>query len=288
MIEIIDVLIGGIAVGSLYAVMSIGLSLVYGVSRTFNFAYGSFLIWGAYLSWILMDYFYFNYAAVFIIVIIVMFFWGVVVETVIIGPLRKQSNWQISSMMVTLALALVMDSISMFIFGPYVKRLPPLSTMKIHIGDFIFSTSEIGMVLISIFVVIALEVILNKTRQGMSIKAVAQDVVGAQIVGIPITKMYKWAFGISAAMAGVSGVLLGSKYFISPLMGWAPFSKVFVIVAFGGLGSIRGTLYAAFILGILEAFISWQIGASMIMFIWFIILIGVLAIKPRGLLGDWG
>lgn len=286
--EIINILISGVSVAAVYAVMAIGLGLVYGVARVFNFAYGSFLILGAYLAWLSIENFHLSYPIAFVIVIICMFLLGIASDAVLIRPLRGRPHYETTTYMITLALALVMDNTSLLIFGPHVKRLPLLFNFNINLGGFSVSANEVGMLAIAMLLVIALEIYLARTRQGMSMRAVAQDVVGAQIVGIPINNMYRLALGISAAVAGVSGVMLGSTYFMSPLAGWSPFCKAFIVVAFGGLGSLRGSLYAAFILGITEALVAWRIGGSWVMVFWFLVLIGVLAIRPRGLLGKWG
>lgn len=286
--ELLNVLIGGIALGALYAVMSIGLSLVYGVTRIFNFAYGSFLVCGGYISWLLYKYLNFGYPAIFLILIVVMFILGAITQKVIISPLLDRPNWHITTMMVTLALAMVMDSGFLLAFGPYAKRLPPIIDSTFNLYNIAFSGNEIGRVLIAIVIVIALELFLKKTMMGLSIEAVAQDETGARIVGIPISWIRICAFGISAVIAGVSGTIIGSTYFVSPLAGWAPFCKAFVVVAFGGAGSLRGTLYAAFILGEMEAIVAWLVGTSWVMVFWFLTLAVVLIIKPKGLLGKWG
>jgi len=281
-----EVLVSGIANGAVYAILAIGLSLVYGVSRIFNFAYGSFFTWGAYLAWVLLvGFLSFSYPIVLIIVCLLMFLFGLLVDKGIIHPLRQRANWQVTTWMVTLGLALFLDNTALVAFGPHLKSLPPLFEGTINLGGFTISQHNIAMLLIAISTVIILELFLGKTRLGMSMRAVAQDVIGAQIVGIPVNKVFGYIFAISTVMAGIAGVLLASKYFITPQGGWEVFIKAFVIIAFGGLGSIKGTLYAAFILGIVEAFVAWQFGFMWIMVLWFAILLGVLTIRPGGLFG---
>jgi branched-chain amino acid transport system permease protein len=286
--ELINVLIGGISIGALYALMSIGLSLVYGVTRIFNFAYGSFLVWGGYLGWLIYQHLHFNYLSMIAAVLVIMFILGTVTQITIISPLLNRPNWDITTMMVTLALALVMDSTSLIIFGPYSKRLPAMFDVTLNFGNFSLSADEFGRVILSVLIVLSLELFFRKSMMGQSIEAVAQDETGAKIVGIPLNRIRIYAFGISASIAGISGIIIGSTYFISPLSGWAPFCKAFVIVAFGGAGSLTGTLFAAFLLGEMEALIAWQIGTSWVMVFWFVTLAIVLIIKPKGLLGKWG
>jgi len=286
--ELSSVIVGGIAVGALYAVMSIGLSLVYGVTRIFNFAYGSFLVWGGYLAWVLYNYTGVGYIGIFPVVIIVTFILGAVTQKAIIAPLLRKPLWDVTTMMVTLALALLMDSASLLIFGPYAKRLPPIFDSSLNLGGFSLSANELGTVTLAILAVLTLEIFLKKTMMGQAVEAVSQDETGAKIVGIPINRVRMYGFGISTTIAGMSGIIIGSTYFISPLSGWAPFCKAFVITAFGGAGSLKGTLYAAFILGLIEALVAWQIGNSWVMAFWFLLLATILIWKPKGLLGKWG
>jgi branched-chain amino acid transport system permease protein len=107
------------------------------------------------------------------------------------------------------------------------------------------------------------------------------------VVGIPIDRIFSYTFGLSTILVGTSGILLAPKYFISPQGGWDILVKAFVIVAFGGLGSVKGTLYASFILGIIEALVAWRLGVTRVMFFWFSVLLFTLVIRPRGLFGTW-
>ena len=122
----------------------------------------------------------------------------------------------------------------------------------------------------------------------MAVRAVAQNPAGAQIVGIPKDVIFGATFAISTVMVGIGGILLSQKYFVSPTGGWDILVKSWVITAFGGMGSIRGSLYAAFILGMLEAFVGWIFGMTWVLFAMFGVLLIILAVRPQGLLGKWG
>jgi branched-chain amino acid transport system permease protein len=287
--QIIQVIISGIVTASAYAIMGIGLSVIYGISRVFNFAYGSFFTWGAYFAWILFASFsWMNYPLVFLIVVPAMFFLGMGTEKVVVRSLRWRKNWQVTTMMVTLGLAFLMDNLALVIFGGFAKPLPPLFRGAINPFGFTLSVQDLAMLIIAIFVIVVFGLFLSKTRVGRCMQAISQDMTGAEIVGIPIKKVFSYTFGLSTALVGTGGILLAPRYFITPHGGWAPFFRVFVIVAFGGLGSIRGTLYAAFILAIFESFVSWGLGATWVMPFWFLVFLGVLAFRPSGLMGTWG
>ncbi len=284
--EVIEVLISGIALGSIYAIMSVGMTLVYGVSRVFNFAYGSFYIWGAYLAWLLFGAFSgMNYLGVFAIVIPVMFLFGLIVEKIVCAPLRRRANWQALTMMSTLGLAIFLDSASLISFGPRKRSLPSLLEGSVNLGGFLVSTHEIATLIIAVSIIVILGLFLGRTRLGMMMRAVAQDVIGARIVGIRVNRVFGYAFALSTALAAISGILLAPKYFIFPLGGWVILVKAWIVVAFGGLGSVKGTIYSAFILGIVEALVGWHFGLQWTMVFWFAIMLATLAIRPRGLFG---
>ncbi len=116
-------------------------------------------------------------------------------------------------------------------------------------------------------------------------RAVAQDGIGARIVGIQTNRVFGYAFAISTALAAIAGILLAPKYFMYPLGGWTILIKAWIVVAFGGLGSVKGTIYSAFILGIVEALVGWHFGLQWPIVFWFAIMLATLAIRPRGLFG---
>jgi branched-chain amino acid transport system permease protein len=281
-----EVLISGIALGSVYAVMSVGMTLVYGVSRVFNFAYGSFYIWGAYLAYLLFGASSrMSYPAVFAIVIPVMFVFGLGVERAVCAPLRRKADWQVLTMMSTLGLALFLDNASLIAFGPQKKSLPPLLAGSMSIAGFTLSNHEIAMLVIAIGIMIGIELFLRRTTMGMTMRAVAQDGIGSRIVGIQTNRVFSYAFALSTVLAAIAGVLLAPRYFMYPQGGWEILIKAWIVVAFGGLGSVKGTIYSAFILGIAEAFVGWHFGLQWPEVFWFALMLATLAIRPRGLFG---
>ncbi|MCL4368812.1 MAG: branched-chain amino acid ABC transporter permease [Actinobacteria bacterium] len=286
--QLVEVLISGVIMGAVYSVNALGLSLVYGVSRVFNFAYGSFFTWGAYFGWLLAGgALGLPYPLVFLISGLVLFVAGVAFERFLIRPLRWRSQWQITTMLTTLGLAVLLDNVALQVFGPLVHRLPPLFAGAVTLIGFRVGIHGLAMLAIAVLSVVALELYLARARTGRAMRAVAQDMTGAQIVGIPLNRIFGYAFGASAVMAGFSGILLAPIYLISPLVGWDPFIKAFVIVVLGGLESLKGTVIAAFLLGVGEALVTWRFGGVWTLSFWFLALLVVLIIRPRGLFGRW-
>ena len=287
LLELVDVIISGLTNGSVYALMAVGLTLVYGVTKAFNFAYGSFFNLGGYFAWLIIASVGLlgGYFSIFLAVVPVMFAVGYGLEKSMVAPLRKRSDWENKVMMLTLGLSLFMDNLYVAVFGGRVKSLPPILSGSITFGELVFNYQDIMIFILSVTGILFFGWILNNTRIGMAVQAVAQNPVGAKIVGVPQERIFAATFAISTAMVGFAGILLSQKYFISPMSGGAIMVKSWVITAFGGMGSIRGGLYAAFIVGMLEAFVGWQFGMSYSMIALFILLLTTLVVRPQGLMG---
>ncbi len=284
--QLVEVLISGLTIGIVYFLVAVGFTLCYGVGRVLNYSYGSFFTWGAYLAWVLaVGYAGLNYVLVFLAVLPTMFVLGVVVDQVLIRPLRRRPEFDFSVLLVTLGLAVFLDNLVLVIFGARTKSLPAFLEGSVKIGGYTISWQLIAMFLFALVVAAILFVFLARTRTGMSMRAVAQDPVGARIVGIPLFRVYAITFGISTMLCGAGGILLAPRFFMTPLGGWVFLVKALIIVIAGGLGSIRGTLYASFILGVLEALVGWRLGLLWVMPFWFIVLFLILLVRPAGLFG---
>jgi branched-chain amino acid transport system permease protein len=284
----LELVFTGLALGAVYCVFALGLSMVYGIARVLNFAHGSLYMLGAYLAWVLtVGYLSLPWPLVFVVLIPVLYCLGVGFERLIIRPLRWQPNWKVTTMMVTLGVAFVIDNFHLIFYGPGDKVLPPLVEGRTTVLGVVVSNHMVAVFLIAITVVIALDRFLQHSRTGQAMRAVAQDMQGAGMVGIRVNRVFGQAFGLSLVLAGLAGVLLAPVYLVSPFGGWAPFLKAFVIVVVGGLGSMRGTMYAAFLLGMVEAFVLYHVGAAWTMPIWLLTLLAILIVRPQGLLGKW-
>jgi len=289
--EITVVIISGLSSGSAYAMMAVGMSLVYGVSKVFNFAYGSFYSMGGYLAWIFLGGLLGNslgYPATFAIVITALFFIGMGTERFTIRPLRARRDWEMLVVMSTLGLALLLDNLYLALFGPFRKTIPPLFEGTVHIAGTTVAMQDVAVAVIALSVIVGLWLFLNRTKQGLAVQAVAQDMTGAQIVGIDRDRVFSFTFGLACVLVGVGAMLLTPKYFVSHLGGWNVLVRAWVITAFGGMGSITGAVYAAFILGMVEAFVGWQFGLTYSFMVLFAILMGVFIVRPQGLRGTWG
>lgn len=286
--EITDVIIAGLSNGSVYALMAVGMTLVYGVTKAFNFAYGDFFNLGGYFAWILivgLGLEFGGYVTVLLIVVPLLFAVGYGLEKFLIAPLRKRADWENKAMMLTLGLSLFLSNLYMVVFGVKLKSLPPIMDGLLEIGELVFFYQDIMIFVMSLGGILLLGWILNNTRTGLAVRAVAQNPAGAKIVGINIKRIFASTFAISTVMVGFGGILLSQKLFINPTAGGAIMVKAWVVTAFGGMGSIRGGLYAAFIIGMMEAFVGWMFGMSYTIIALFVLLLATLSIRPQGLMG---
>lgn len=286
--ELAAVLVGGVTIGGGYVILALGLSVLFGVSDVFNLAYGSMVMLAAYIAWVLSTTVLtgLSYPLVFLIVPSIMFGVGLAVEWGMVRVLRRKENWHVTVIIATVGLALIINNLILHFAGPFQKALPPLGGGVITVGGFVVEEHRIIMLAIAAALVVALVFFFKKTRLGMSMQAVAQDMIGGDIVGIPRNRVFAYTFALSSALAAVSGILLGSIYMLAPERGWVLFIKAFVIVILGGAGSLIGAVIAAFTLGIIESLISWQLGSIWVMPFWVVALLIILAIRPRGFFGN--
>lgn len=284
---LISIVVSGLMAGAVYAVFALGLTLVYGTSRVMNFAHGSLFMLAAYLALTINRQFGLGVIGMAAIVLPVMYVVGVLIDAAIMRPLRKSSGWKTATMMASLGLALVIDNGLLVIYGPEQQQLPPIFLEGVQLGDIFVAYQDLTILVVATGTLIGLELFLKYTSVGQAMRAVSEDARGARMVGINVDTIFSYAFGMSTMFAGIAALLLAPVTLVSPQGGWSLFLKAFVVVVFGGLGSTRGTLIAAVVLGLAEAFVIYEMGSSWIMPIWLLILLVVLMVRPKGLLGVW-
>ena len=278
---------GGVTIGGAYIIVALGLAIVYGVSDVMNFAHGSLIMLSAYIAWFLSSSVLASVPLplLFIIVPPIMFGVGILIDKGILHPLRRQPNWATTAIVVTLGLALVINNSLLVTFGPLGRYIPPILEQIITMGDFSIAAYRLLVMGVAIAIVIGLIFFLKKTRLGLSMRAVPQDIIGANMVGIHSDRIFNFTFGLSAALAAIGGIFMSSIYMLSPVGGWLLFIKAFVIVLLAGAGSMTGVIVASFILGILESIVQWQLGSLWIMPFWFIAFLTIMSVRPKGLFG---
>ena len=265
--------------------MALGLTIIYGVIHVFNFGHGIVAVLGGYFAWLFLTKTGIGLIPSIFCSLIIMFFLGWILFKMTINRLLKTPTWEFSTIIFLLGMGILLENLTLQAFGPRVKHIPAFFEGSIKISFVRINWHEISLIIIVTLFVIALNLFLKKTWFGQAMRAVAQDMDGARIVGINQDQIFGHAFALATAVTGFSGVLLATKYYMTPHIGWTWMFKGFIIVVFGGLGSATGAICAAFILGITEAIITLYFGSLWVWPIWFVIFVIILLLRPQGLLG---
>jgi branched-chain amino acid transport system permease protein len=281
------ILLGGVVLGALYALMATGLAMVWTTLGIFDFAHGTFIALGAYIAWQIASSeasgagLFAGTAAS----IIGMFCIGVLIYFLLIKPFERSPDIVVKSVITTLAGATILENVISLIWGPRNKQLGALLTGDISAFGLVISRNEAAVVVLALLILTGLGLFLQRTRLGRAMRAVAQNREAAQLMGIDVAWLYAIAFGLSAALASLAGIFIGSIRFMTPSMGADPLMKALIVVIFGGIARFTGPIYAAFIVGMLEAVLTYAVGLYWSPTVLFVIMIVVLVAKPEGLFG---
>jgi branched-chain amino acid transport system permease protein len=283
--KLFQAIYGGILYGSIYGLMAIGLTLIWGSLRMLNLALGSLYIVGGYLTWTAYNTWKLPPLLAFAIGVLAAALIGLLIQVLLINRLLGRSSFFNAAMIATVGAAIVIEAAALLIYGPRVKQMPPiiegqakfLGVVVQYQGLVIIAAAAISLGLLWLF--------LRRTRYGLAIQAVSQQMDAARLMGIPTVLTFMIVAAIGAGFAGLAGSLLSSVFYIAPTAGYAPLTKALVVTIFGGLGSIKGTIWAAYIIGVLEAFLIVYLGAGWALPGLFLFMILMLVIRPSGLFG---
>jgi len=288
--EIIDlktIILSGLSLGSMYALMATGLSIVWGTLRVFNFAHGSLMMLGAYIGWTVCHNrgLGWGISAGIVAAIVVLFAMGIAIYKLLVRPYMDRINLVLIVVITTLAGSILFENSAHILWGPRMKRFPQLIQGKLDILGTSISAQEAIIILLAPIMLVLLALFLKKTRLGMAIRGVEQNREASLLIGVNVEWIYAFTFGVSAALAAMAGVVLGSVRFITPTMGAEPLMRAFIVVILGGLGSLYGTMAAAYIVGLLEAASMLYLGLYGTPPLLFLTMVLVLTFKPTGLFG---
>lgn len=286
MAALIQTIYSGLVLGSIYALMAVGLTLIFGALRVLNLAHGALMMIGAYVSWMVADRFGLPALLGLPISFIAMMLVGFAIYKLLIGPMIGKPNWDTNTFIATSGLALALESLALLVFGPRNQAQPFAIEGNFQILNITISYQDLVIMAVAAIALLLMEWFLTRTRPGLAIRATAQQPDAAQLMGVRKDHIFLLVLGVSSGLAAVSGVLLSSIFFIAPTFGFYPMLKSFIICIFGGLGNIRGTLYAAFIIGITEALVSLYLGVRFALPVMFGLIIVVLIFRPNGLFGQ--
>lgn len=277
--------VSGLIIGSLYAIMAIGLTVIYGVSHVFNFAHGHVAVLGGYITWLLFAVLGLSLGLGVGLALMFMVAFGWLMYRFTIRYLLRRKGWEFGTLLFTLGFAILLEFALLELFGPRIKSLPVFLRGRLSLGFGTVGRHELALILISIAILLGVAVFLKRSRLGQTMRAVSQSMPGARIVGIDIDRIFGYTFALAFVLTGLSGVLLGTTVFMTPHIGWEWMIKGFIIVTFGGLGNAFGAVLAAFGLGIIEAEVTLFAGSLWIWPAWLLTFILTLSLRPQGLLG---
>lgn len=284
----ISYLVNGLSLGSVYAIIALGYTMVYGIAKMLNFAHGDIIMVGAYIALLSMTQAGMPPAAAVLAAVVVCTVVGVVIERIAYKPLRNASS-SLAVLITAIGVSYLLQNLALLIFGANPQTFSSVITWKgITLAGGSLSISGVTIVTIAVCIVImiALVAFVQKTKPGQAMRAVSEDKGAAQLMGINVNGTIALTFAIGSALAAIAGVLLCSAYpSLTPYTGAMPGIKAFVAAVFGGIGSIQGAFIGGLLLGIIEilgrAYISSQMADALV----FAVLIIVLLVKPTGLLG---
>ena len=280
-------LINGISLGSVYAIIALGYTMVYGIARMLNFAHGDIIMVGGFTVFTIVTTMGGSPVVGILASVVVCTVLGVTIERVAYRPLRGASA--LAVLITAIGVSYLLQNVALLIFGSNARQFTSVITvpaLKLAGGKLSISSVTIVTILSCIVIMAALMTFINKTKMGQAMLAVSEDRGAATLMGINVNRTISVTFAIGSALAAVAGVLLCSAYpSLSPYTGSMPGIKAFVAAVFGGIGSIPGAFLGGILLGIIEnlskAYISTQLSDAIV----FVVLIVVLIVKPTGLLG---
>lgn len=280
----IQQLFNGLHVGSIYALIALGYTMVYGIVKLINFAHGDILMIGAYSTYFLITSGFPIWASVLLSMLICAVI-GVVIERVAYKPLRRAPR--ISALITAIAVSLFLQNLFMILFKPDGRPFPKIIQLQsLSIGNIKIEGLTILTIVISTILMISLHFFINKTKTGKSMRAVSQDRDAAMLMGINTDKTISITFAVGSALAAVGGILFSMAYpLIDPYMGTMPGLKAFIAAVLGGIGVIPGAMFGGIIMGVAESFTKAYISSQLSDAVVFGILTVVLIVKPSGIFG---
>ncbi len=283
----LNYLISGLSLGSIYALIALGYTMVYGIAKMLNFAHGDVIMIGSYVTFVAVGSLSLPSGFAVFLSILICIALGVLIERIAYRPLRGTTH--LAVLITAIGVSYFLQNLALLIFGANPKAftsiIPP-SVEKMTFGDITVTPETVVAIVSCLVIMVALMYFVHKTRMGQAIRAASEDNGAAMLMGINVNAVIALTFAIGSGLAAIAGVLLTSSYpSLSPYTGAMPGIKAFIAAVFGGIGSIPGAFIGGLILGVVEnlskAYLSSQLSDAIV----FSILILILLVKPTGLLG---
>ncbi|HET7876535.1 MAG TPA: branched-chain amino acid ABC transporter permease [Methylomirabilota bacterium] len=281
-----QVAVNGLSLAGLYALVAVGLTLVFGVMRILNFAHGEFVMLGAYAAFWLFTLWGVDPFAAFAAVMAILALLGALVQATLVR--RVLAAPHLNQILLTFGIAVTLQNLALLLWTGDLRAIKVwYSAAALSLGGVNVSLGRTVGIGIAAILTVLLYLLLFRTEWGRALRAVAQDPEAARVMGIPIDRVYVLAMAIGAAYAGAAGVVASVSMFTYPLLGFLFGLKAFCVVILGGLGSVLGAVVASLLLGVVEALVGTLVpqGASWAEALSFVVLLLVLLLRPRGIFG---
>ncbi len=282
----LDNLINGLSLGSIYAIIALGYTMVYGIAKMLNFAHGDIIMVGAYVAFCGLQYWGLPPVPAIAAAMVLCTLLGITIEGIAYRPLRQAAS--LAVLITAIGISYLLQNVALMIWGANPKSFPTtfINAASIRVGRLNISTATLITIFTNIVIMVVLNLFTGKTKMGKAMRCVSEDRGAAELMGINVNRTISVTFAIGSALAAIAGVLLCSSYpILQPTTGSMPGIKAFTAAVFGGIGSIPGAMLGGVLLGVIEifgkAYISTELGDAIV----FAVLIVVLLVKPTGLLG---
>ncbi len=285
--QFLQQIINGISLGSIYALIALGYTMVYGIIKLINFAHCDVYMLGAYIGYFCMTTFHLGFLPSILIAMAICTLLGVLIEKIAYKPLRNATR--IAVLITAIGVSLFLEYGTMAFVKAKVRTYPEMTGLMAQtfkLGSIVISMQQILIVATTVILMMLLQFIVKKTRVGKAMRAVSLDQDAAELMGINVNSTISFTFALGSALAGAAGVLVGVYYnSINPLMGVVPGLKAFVAAVFGGIGIIPGAMIGGYFIGAVEVLVAGYGNSMYRDAVVFAILILILIVKPAGLLG---
>ena len=284
MVRFLQACADGLLTGALYALIGMGLALIFGVMRIVNFAHGAFLMVGMYATYVLFDYFKINPYVGFLPAGLFCFIFGYLIYIALIRPVRDRSHFM--QILMTTGIGLILTDGAQLIFkADYRQTNIDLINRSVHLGPFGANAAEVLSFVIALAFVMGLRSFVVRSRTGQALRAISQNPEVAPLMGINLVRIQGFSFALGIALAGVAGGLLLPRLYLFPGVGEDYTTKAFVMVVLGGMGSVEGAAFGGLVLGLSESLTSLYLGNQWALIIDFVLFLLVLSFKPAGIFG---
>ena len=280
-------LVNGVSLGSIYAIIALGYTMVYGIAKMLNFAHGDVIMVGAYIIFCAAQYWKLPLPAALLIAMLVSTALGITIEKLAYKPLRQATS--LAVLITAIGMSYLLQNTALLIWGANPKVFPDMlniGSISLFGGQLLIKGETLITILVNIVIMVALTLFISRSRMGKAMRCVSEDKGAAELMGINVNTTISVTFAIGSALAAIAGLLLCSSYpMLQPTTGSMPGIKAFTAAVFGGIGSIPGAMLGGVLLGVIEilwkAYISTELGDAIV----FAVLIIVLLVRPTGLLG---